>query len=88
MSIRCNEIKMPAPPLPELVEGGFLIRTIGFECHRVSLHPVLLQVVPLGLWVIAQIIAFAARDKAPPYKSVGQSETESHENSENRGGDF
>jgi hypothetical protein len=50
----------------------------------ISLHPVLLQIVPSGLWSSAQINAFAVRGKAPPCKSIERSKTESYKNSENR----
>jgi len=91
LSVYCDEIKTLAPSLPELalhwacrnVEGGFLIRTVGWY-HRVSFHPVLLQVVPSGLCGRAQIIALGARGNAPMCKSIGQSETESYGDGENR----
>jgi hypothetical protein len=43
--------------------------------HRVSFHPVLLQVVPSGLLGDAKIIVITARGKAPVCKSIGRSET-------------
>jgi hypothetical protein len=57
----------------------FALQYLSILIHRVSLHPALVKVVPLGLWVSTQISAFAARGNALMCKSIGRSETEADE---------